>query len=68
MTETHSIRSVPSRPVRLQYRLLTGTDDRAFCERVSEALAEGYQLYGSPALSFDGEKPIVAQAVIWPAD
>jgi hypothetical protein len=29
------------------YRLLTGKDDHAFCERVSEALAQGWQLYGS---------------------
>ena len=40
---------------RLRYRLLTGPDDHAFCERVSEALAEGYVLYGSPAITFDGD-------------
>jgi len=49
------------------YRLLTGPDDAAFCRRVSEALALGYQLYGSPAATFNGEKVIVAQAVIWPS-
>ncbi|MGL5828134.1 MAG: DUF1737 domain-containing protein, partial [Angustibacter sp.] len=38
----------------LPYRLLTGTDDRAFCERVSAALAEGYVLYGDPTLSVSG--------------
>lgn len=48
------------------YRLLTGPDDAAFCHRVSAALALGYQLYGSPAATFNGEKVIVAQAVIWP--
>ncbi|HJV49460.1 MAG TPA: DUF1737 domain-containing protein [Geothrix sp.] len=48
------------------YRLLTGLDDVTFCRRVSEALAQGYVLYGSPALTFDGEKVIVAQAVVWP--
>lgn len=47
------------------YRLLTGVDDKAFCQRVSEALAAGYELYGSPALTFDGEKNVVAQAVIY---
>ncbi len=49
------------------YRLLTGKDDRAFCERVSEALAQGWFLYGSPAMAFDsGEGCIkVSQAVIW---
>jgi hypothetical protein len=49
------------------YRLLTGPDDAAFCHRVSEALALGYQLYGSPAAAFDGARVIVAQAVVWPS-
>ncbi len=49
-----------------RYRLLTGADDHIFCERVSEALADGYVLYGSPALSHDGTTAIVAQAVILP--
>jgi hypothetical protein len=48
------------------YRLLTGPDDAAFCRRVSEALALGYELYGSPAAAFNGKEIIVAQAVIWP--
>jgi len=48
------------------YRLLTGKDDTAFCRRVSEALAVGYQLYGSPAATFNGLDIIVAQAVLWP--
>lgn len=48
------------------YRLLTGKDDAAFCHRVSEAIAQGYQLYGSPAATFDGDHVIVAQALIWP--
>lgn len=48
------------------YRLLTGPDDAAFCKRVSEALALGYELYGSPAATFNGQTVIVAQAVVWP--
>jgi hypothetical protein len=48
------------------YRILTGPDDDVFCRRVSEALELGYQLYGSPAATFDGENVIVAQALIWP--
>ena len=48
------------------YRLLTGPDDAAFCHRVSEAIAMGYVLYGSPAATFDGTRVIVAQALIWP--
>ena len=49
------------------YRLLTGPDDAAFCKRVSEALALGYELYGSPAATFNGERVIVAQAILWPS-
>jgi len=52
---------------RLSYRLLTGAGDRAFCERVSRALEDGYVLYGSPVMSFDGEKITVGQAVVLPA-
>jgi hypothetical protein len=48
------------------YRLLTGPDDHAFCARVSDALALGYELYGSPAATFNGETVVVAQAVVWP--
>lgn len=49
-----------------RYRLLTGKDDAKFCHRVSEALALGYQLYGSPAATFNGQAVVVAQAIIWP--
>lgn len=49
------------------YRLLTGPDDAVFCRRVSEAIALGYVLYGSPAATFDGSRVIVAQALVWPA-
>jgi hypothetical protein len=51
-----------------EYRILTGPDDEKFCRRVSEALALGYVLYGSPAATFDGKSVIVAQALIWPGD
>jgi hypothetical protein len=49
------------------YRLLTGKDDRAFCERVSLALAEGWRLYGSPTMTYDAENACVkvGQAVVW---
>lgn len=47
------------------YRMLTGPDDATFCHRVSDALAMGYALYGSPAVTFNGTDVIVAQAVIW---
>jgi len=48
------------------YRVLTGPDDAAFCHRVSEAVALGYKLYGSPTVTCNGEHVIVAQALIWP--
>lgn len=57
---------VAERPAaeRLAYRLLTGPDDASFCARVDAALADGYRLYGSPAATFNGERVIVAQAVV----
>ncbi|MFO1089460.1 MAG: DUF1737 domain-containing protein [Hyphomicrobiales bacterium] len=49
---------------KLRYRVLTGPDDRTFCERVSKALADGYELHGSPAITYNGERCIVAQAIV----
>jgi hypothetical protein len=50
------------------YRLITGKDDAAFCQRISENLALGYQLYGSPSLAFDPVQGhvVAAQAILWP--
>jgi hypothetical protein len=48
------------------YRVLTGPDDAAFCRRVSEAIALGYNLHGCPAVTFNGGQVIVAQALLWP--
>jgi hypothetical protein len=48
------------------YRLLTEPDDETFCRRVSETLNLGYRLHGGPAVTFNGERVIVAQAVVWP--
>ena len=48
------------------YRLLTGKYDAAFCRRVSEAIELGYALYGSPALTFNGEYVVAAQALVSP--
>jgi hypothetical protein len=47
------------------YRLLTGPDDASFCHRVSEALSQGWQLYGTPTLTYDADqkKVICGQAV-----
>jgi hypothetical protein len=57
--------STPPPPGLPRYRLLTGKDDATFCDRVSEALELGYQLYGSPAATFNGEHVVVAQAMVW---
>ncbi|ESK38776.1 hypothetical protein P256_01595 [Acinetobacter nectaris CIP 110549] len=45
------------------YRYLTGVDDSAFCARVSKAINLGWELYGSPTMSFNGENIIVGQAI-----
>ncbi|BAS11392.1 conserved hypothetical protein [Arthrobacter sp. Hiyo4] len=57
----------PAPEEKLSYRLITGQDDRSFCERISTALAEGYVLHGSPAATSNGGQVIVAQALILPA-
>jgi hypothetical protein len=49
---------------KLRYRVLTGPDDRSFCERISAALDDGYELYGNPVITFDGSRVIVAQAIV----
>ena len=48
------------------YRLLTGGDNAAFCKKVSEALNKGWELSGSPSLTYDSSKnvTICAQAVV----
>ncbi|MCP4325368.1 MAG: DUF1737 domain-containing protein [Alteromonadales bacterium] len=46
------------------YKLVTGKDDSEFCYRITKLLAEGYELYGSPTMAFNGEHMVVAQAVI----
>lgn len=48
------------------YRVLTGPDDATFCRRVSEMLALGYELHEGPAVTFNGENVVVAQALLWP--
>lgn len=57
----------PAPEEKLSYRLITGPDDRAFCERISAALADGYVLHGGPAATFNGAAVIVAQALVLPA-
>ena len=49
---------------KLRYRVLTGKDDRNFCERISAALEDGYELYGSPSITHNGEHCVVAQGLV----
>ncbi|AXG78583.1 DUF1737 domain-containing protein [Streptomyces paludis] len=49
------------------YRVVTGPDDAAFCHRVSEAIDLGYTLHEGPAITFNGENVVVAQALVWRA-
>jgi hypothetical protein len=46
------------------YRLLTGPDDAAFCARVEAQLNRGWSLHGSPSATFNGERVVVAQAIV----
>ena len=46
------------------YTLLTGPDDETFCKRVCEKINNGWELYGSPTLTFNGINVIAAQALI----
>jgi hypothetical protein len=61
------VSDAPAPEERLSYRLISGPDNREFCERISAALAEGYVLHGSPAATYNGGGVIVAQAVVLPA-
>jgi hypothetical protein len=48
------------------YRFITGPDDAAFCHRVTAALNKGWDLHGSPSLTFNGQTGVViaGQAVV----
>jgi hypothetical protein len=47
------------------YRYLTGPDDDAFCRLVTEALAQGWVLYGAPSLAHDAQngRVVCGQAI-----
>lgn len=47
-----------------EYRFLTGPDDAGFCKRVTEHLNDGWELYGSPALTVKDGVVIAGQAII----
>jgi len=48
------------------YRLLSGKDDSAFRHRETEALNNGWELYGRPSVTFDPVRGhvICAQTVV----
>lgn len=54
----------------LAYRYLTGSDDAAFCHKVTAALARGWSLYGEPAYCYDAEARAMrcGQAVVKEVD
>ena len=52
--------------MRKSYRFLSGVDNADFCQRVSDALADGYVLYGNPVMVMDKDVRVVGQAVILP--
>ena len=50
-----------------EYKLLTGEDNSEFCDRVTEFLNKGWELYGSPIMHTDSSRKnnrIVGQAVV----
>lgn len=47
-----------------RYKMLTGIDDSSFCDKVVLHLENGYELFGAPAITFNGKNVIVGQAVV----
>ena len=41
------------------YRYLTEDDTSAFCHKVSEALARGWELHGNPQYAFDAANGVM---------
>ena len=52
------------KPAQKKYILLTGKDDSAFCQRVSDKIDAGYELYGSPSISISLWRVRVSQALV----
>lgn len=48
------------------YRFLSEDDTSAFCHKVSDALAKGWDLYGDPTYAFDASRGVMrcGQAII----
>ena len=47
-----------------RYKFLSGIDDSNFCQRVSDHLDAGYELYGSPTMAVKGAQIYVGQAIV----
>lgn len=41
------------------YRFLTEDDTSAFCHKVTEALSQGWELYGNPTYAFDASNGVM---------
>ena len=52
--------------MRKLFRFLSGVDNAEFCQRVSDALADGCVMYGDPVMLLDKGVRMVGQAVILP--
>ncbi|MCA0407040.1 MAG: DUF1737 domain-containing protein [Proteobacteria bacterium] len=50
----------------LFYRCVTGPDDGTFDQRVSEAISNGWQLYGNATMAFDSttQRMICGQSMV----
>jgi hypothetical protein len=57
-------KAAPAKEAKKPYKMLTGIDDSEFCSKVSAHLKDGYELYGSPTMTFNGKNVIVGQAVV----
>ena len=51
-------------PMKL-YRLLTGTDDAAFCHKVTAALNKGWELHGSPTTSVKPDGTVLCGQAVY---
>ena len=52
--------------MRKSYRFLSGVDNADFCQRVSDALADGCVISGNPAMVMDKNIRVAGQAATLP--
>jgi hypothetical protein len=41
------------------YRFITNDDTSEFCHRVTEAISNGWKLYGEPKMTFDKKRGVM---------